>query len=166
MKNNNKSRFIMIIVFIFMCGMFLTNIQPVKAALPEACQGKYKLGDPTKCNIGLGKQVISNIKEGNVGGSSTDENVDCSGYLGDFGDILQTIVLGIQVAAIVVTIVLGILDFAKGATSDDGDLKKRATKNFAKRLIALLVILLLPALIKFIVLTFGFVSTNPLCGIV
>jgi len=72
-----------------------------------------------------------------------------------FSPELRDIVSGgytiLKVAAILLTLILGMIDFAKGIYSNDSDYLKKASKKFVKRLIACIVILLLPLIINPIV---------------
>ena len=81
-------------------------------------------------------------------GGNNNEPLTCNDFFdADMMDIISTIYKIIEFLAIILTIVLGMLDFAKGITSDDQDLIKKASKHFVKRLIICVVIFVLPLLI-------------------
>lgn len=71
------------------------------------------------------------------------------------------------VAGVILTIVLGILDFINAAASSDKDNLKKAYKKFFKRIIVLAVLLLLPYILEFIFKIIppiqGLNPDNPLC---
>ena len=52
--------------------------------------------------------------------------------------------------ALALMIILGVMDFVKAAMSDDQDALKKAWQKFAKRLIAVIILFLLPILIELI----------------
>ena len=74
----------------------------------------------------------------------------------------------IKVAALVLTLIFGMLDFFKGVASGNADAMKKMWNNFSKRLIAVIILFLLPVMIEFIlglVNISGIDASNPLCGI-
>lgn len=97
----------------------------------------------------------------------TEVKENCGEYISPISGDIKTIIGIAQLAAIVLVIVLGMMDFVKAAIQDDGDLKKTATKRFTRRLIALVLFLVLPSLINFILHAFGLFNQNsdPLCGL-
>jgi len=74
----------------------------------------------------------------------------------------------IKIAALILTLIFGMLDFFKGVASGEADATKKMWKSFYKRLIAVGILFLLPVIIEFIL---GIVSingvdpNNPLCGL-
>lgn len=64
-------------------------------------------------------------------------------------DFLMTLYYFLAIAGLVLTIVLGIMDFVKAAASHEGDANKKAGSKFVKRIIAAALLLLLPTLINF-----------------
>ena len=61
----------------------------------------------------------------------------------------------IRWVSLALMIVLGTLDFVKAAASDDQDALKKAWQNFIKRLIAVIILFLLPILVEFILYIAG-----------
>lgn len=74
----------------------------------------------------------------------------------------------IKIGGLILTLILGMTDFFKGVTSGEADAMKKVWKSFANRLIAVIILFLLPLIIEFL---FGLInisginSSNPLCGI-
>ena len=85
------------------------------------------------------------------------DSLDCEDALGDPNDpesmrsIVDTSYAIMRMIAVFLTVILGMLDFGKAVTSDDQDLVKKASKKFIKRLVALVVIFILPFIIDPIV---------------
>lgn len=74
----------------------------------------------------------------------------------------------IKIVAVVLTLVLGMFDFFKGITSGEADAMKKVWKSFSRRLIAVVLLFLLPVIIEFIlglVNIYGVNAENPLCGL-
>lgn len=73
-----------------------------------------------------------------------------------------------KIGALVLTIILGMLDFFGGLASGNPDTMKKAWKKFSKRLIAVVLLFLLPVILEFLlglVNITGLDSNNPLCGL-
>ena len=80
------------------------------------------------------------------------DKLECSDMLdGGLEEILDTAYLVMQFSAIILTIILGSLDFGRALSSSDQDLLKKASKKFVKRVIATVVIVALPFIIDPIV---------------
>ncbi len=92
---------------------------------------------------------------------------DCSFISEALQKRIQMIIGIIQIGGSVLVVILGITDFTKAVISEDADLKKNATKNFTKRLIALAILLLVPALVNFILTLTGIFSSgaDTTCGL-
>ena len=93
------------------------------------------------------------VEGGSGSGETVDsEALDCNGYFNnDLGKVLDAAYLILQVLAVALTVVLGMLDFGKAVWSNDQDLLKKASNKFIKRLVAMVVIILLPFIIDPIV---------------
>lgn len=92
---------------------------------------------------------------------------NCANYItADLAEEIGTIVMLLQLAAIVITVILGITEFAKATISEDADLKKGASKRFIRRIFIMVLILLVPAIVRFILFNFNIVTTDPLCNVV
>ena len=66
----------------------------------------------------------------------------------------------------VIVIVLGILDFIKAIGSDKEDEMKKAQGRFVKRLIAAVLIFIIPFIIEFVLDKMGFGEYISGCGII
>lgn len=74
--------------------------------------------------------------------------------------ILQALKL-IRWVGLAAMVILGVLDFTKAVASDDQDALKKAWGNFTKRLIAVIILFLIPMLIELIL----YLADIPTCGI-
>lgn len=98
----------------------------------------------------------------------SDETGFCVDYLGSADDpdtvasYLQTAYTIIKIGSIILVVVFSMVDFANAITSDKTDVKKTAIK-WVKRLVAVLIILLLPTFIDMIGNILGI--EDILCGI-
>lgn len=104
--------------------------------------------------------------------SDLDVNINYESGCGIFSNSIKewlTQVLDIiKIAALVLTLILGMLDFFKGVASGDADAMKKMWKHFSTRLIVVAILFLLPVIIEFLlglVTINGIDSSNPLCGI-
>ena len=73
--------------------------------------------------------------------------------------IMQALKL-IRWGGLVLMVVLGTLDFVKASASDDQDAIKKAGQNFIKRLIAVIILFLLPLLVELILFIVGKIGFN------
>ena len=73
--------------------------------------------------------------------------------------IMQALKL-IRWGGLVLMIVLGTLDFVKASAADDQDALKKAGQNFIKRLIAVIILFLLPLLVELILFIAGKIGFN------
>ncbi len=74
----------------------------------------------------------------------------CSLLDTEFGKILSDILKFIRIAGIVLCIVLGMFDFVKSVASGNEDNIKKNRSNFFKRLIAVVILLILPVLLDLV----------------
>lgn len=74
-------------------------------------------------------------------------NVSCS----EFKDISGPIWLTIQIAAPVLTIIMGATDFLKATAASDEKEIKKAISTFVKRLVLMIAILILPLIVNILV---------------
>ena len=70
----------------------------------------------------------------------------------------------IRWGALVLMVILGTLDFVKAAAADDQDSMKKASQNFIKRLIAVIILFLLPLLLEAILRIAGLLKYGEECG--
>lgn len=114
----------------------------------------------------LSYNLISSQKEVTIGGGEStinESDVQCD-------TITEYVWKGyyiLIVAGVILTVVLGILDFINATASSDKDNLKKAYKKFFKRVIVLAVLLLLPYILEFIFKIIppiqGVNPDNPLC---
>jgi len=94
---------------------------------------------------------LENIKNGNYYNVQTGEPINCSDFVTDGGvNIIQDIFNIIMIVGPILAIVLGGFDFAKASLQSDEQALKKAGSNFTKRIIAAVLLFLLPLLITFI----------------
>ena len=73
-----------------------------------------------------------------------------------------------KIVALILTLILGMVDFFKGVASGNADTMKKVWTSFSRRLIAVALLFLLPVILEFIlglVSIGGLDSANPLCGL-
>lgn len=93
---------------------------------------------------------------------------DCDIFSDDMKDWLIQLLDMIKIVGLVLAAILSMVDFLKGVGTGSADTMKKVWKSVGNRLIAVILLFLLPVLIEFI---FGLVTiegvdiTNPLCGI-
>lgn len=95
----------------------------------------------------------------------SDVDADCVAILGDLVDIIQEIFDIIKIAAPILLLFFGTLDFSKAVIANDNDAIKKATSSFIKRAIAAVAIFFLPFLINWIFTLPGIDIEGTLCGI-
>ena len=110
------------------------------------------VSEPIMKNSVVSASTIANEVYTEGGETADSEALDCDGYFNnDLGKILDAAYLILQVLAVALTVVLGMLDFGKAVWSNDQDLLKKASNKFIKRLVAMVVIIILPFIIDPIV---------------
>lgn len=95
-----------------------------------------------------------------------DYSANCALISKDLEKKLIWILNIIKYGGVVLAIGLGMFDFLKAILSDEGDANKKAVQKFIKRLIAAVLIFLLPLIIQFVITVVninGVDSTNPFC---
>ena len=97
-----------------------------------------------------------------------DDNVgiDCEGLLGD--KLLSTIdkIFGyVKIAAPIILIVLGSVDFGQAVLLDDKDALKKAGSKFIKRAIVCIAIFFVPTILSYILHYVDGTGVDPMCGI-
>lgn len=108
-----------------------------------------------------------------VKGGYIDNLSDGCGILsGDAWNLIQDVLNIIKIAGPLIAIGLGMIDFAKAVVAGDPDKEfKSAGVRFLKRIIAAIVLLLLPIILSFIMNIFlknkpGYDADNPFCDVV
>jgi len=92
--------------------------------------------------------------------------LNCEGLLGDdLLDLINDIFNYVKIAAPILLIVLGIVDFGQAVLSDDRDALKKATSKFVKRAIVCVVIFFVPLILNYVLGLIDKIGTDPLCGI-
>ncbi len=84
--------------------------------------------------------------------SGESRPIECKDFDDEEGNILKDIYLVIVIVAPILLMLLGALDFSKAVLSSDHDALKKAGQDFIKRVIATIILLLLPL---FLQLVFG-----------
>ena len=102
----------------------------------------------------------SNSESGEVGGKPGGDSgpvhieidkdpLTCDEFFSqEMKDIIKTSYTALKIIAIVLVMIYGMLDFGKSITTNDKDMLKKSTIKFVKRLVALVVILILPYIIN------------------
>lgn len=105
-------------------------------------------------------ESYSNPSGGEIGGGSGGDSgpvhieidkdpLTCDEFFSqEMKDIVKTSYTALKIIAIVLVMVYGMLDFGKSITTNDKDMLKKSTIKFVKRLVALVVILILPYIIN------------------
>lgn len=112
------------------------------------------------------KKIHKIRKENNLLNITVTITSGCAVISDDLGDWLIQLLDIIKIAALVLTLVLGMFDFLKGTVSGEADAMKKVWKSFSRRLIAVVLLFLLPVIIEFIlglVSIYGVDVDNPLC---
>ncbi len=105
-------------------------------------------------------------------GTTDLQNFNCGSFSNDFIEKLQFFLNILKIAGPIVAIGLGIVDFGKAVISGDADKEmKNASKKFITRIIAAVLLFLVPFLLAFILdVTIGnkdgYDSDNPFCNVV
>jgi len=100
------------------------------------------------------KEIICPIVEG------------CEGIFGEeLLGIIQEVLNYIQIAAPILLIVFGVVDFGQAILSDDQNALKKATSKFTKRAIACIAIFFAPLIVNLLLNLIEGMTTDPTCGI-
>ena len=103
--------------------------------------------------------------------SNIDSNINwtgCDVITKDMRTWLNQVLDLIKMIGLILAIVLGMVDFFKAMSSGESDAMKKAWKAFANRLIAVVILFLLPLVIEFVlglITINGIDPSSPLCGI-
>jgi hypothetical protein len=82
-----------------------------------------------------------------LGGIGNPQPIECK----DFGEgNIAKVFSYLSIIGTILLIVFGVIDFSKASLSGDDDALKKAGKNFSKRLIAAVLLLILPIIVNFI----------------
>ena len=110
-----------------------------------------------------------------AGGSNSNIKVDLN--LGENGcqsvltseliEWLQWVLDVVRIGALILTVILGIVDYVNATFSSKDDSIAKANKNFTTRLMALALLFLVPTLIEFVLSLFSISTTgdDPRCGL-
>lgn len=92
--------------------------------------------------------------------------VNCEGLFGDdLLDLIKKLLNYVQIAAPILLLILGSVDFGQAVLADDKDALKKATSKFVKRAIICVAIFFLPYIINYLLSFIDGMSKDPLCGI-
>lgn len=124
-------------------------------------------------NTGGTTEDNKNTSDGNkdTNGNTSNSGKDTSKYMDDKCDVLPSAIKKyindalnlIKWVGLVLMIVLGTLDFIKAAAADDQDALKKASKHFMYRLIAVIILFLLPLFIEIILNIAGLMKYGAEC---
>lgn len=104
--------------------------------------------------------MISNIGLGN------DVDVSCEGLLGDdLLDLISEIFTYIKIAAPILLLVLGSVDFGQAVISQDKDALTKAFSKFVKRAIICVAIFFIPIILEYLLKNLDGMTKDPMCGI-
>lgn len=133
------------------------------------------------CNIGTKETIFSEETEITDPNDSNKENADkkpitsektgnnCEGVLGDVMGIIDEVFDIVKIAAPILLIVFGTLDFSQAVLQDNQDMLKKATSKFIKRAIATIAIFFVPLLVRLLLSLPGMeelgLPDDPLCGL-
>lgn len=114
------------------------------------------------------QETISiSVKEINKDFKFDDTPLTCGDlFTPEIINFIKTAFFVIQIGAVILTVILGILDFSKATIASDADAIKKAFNSFIRRLIACGILILLPSLISFL-LDFvsipDIINSDPFC---
>lgn len=142
--------------------------------VPLAEDNSKQSGSPSKLNV-KGYQTDRQKNETSAqSNGSTSDDIDYTGgesavegcdMLGDdFLDKLKMAFTVIQILGVVLLVGLSIFEFAQAITSSEQEPMKKAGKNTVKRVIAAVILLLLPVLIGFILNLMDLAGVNDIAG--
>ena len=112
------------------------------------------------------------IKEASNLGLIDNSTIDCEMFSEDLNNILIKILDIVKIAGPILALGLGTIDFIKAMISDDADKEmKSAFKKLSTRLIAAVLLFIIPFILAFLMDTFlgnvdGYNSDDPFCGLV
>lgn len=91
----------------------------------------------------------------------------CGLISADLGEFLQWVLDIIRIAGVVLTVLLGVLDYAKASFASKEDAIKQANHDFSTRIMCLAILLLVPTIIELTLVLFdiGVTADNPTCGL-
>ena len=104
-----------------------------------------------------GNSLEPGISDPGLSSPSTGGEASCTGILGN-GDTLKYTKMAltiIQIGGVVLAIILSMIDFMGAIMSGDADINKKFSKKLMIRVTMAAILLLVPALLKFILNTFG-----------
>lgn len=130
-------------------------------------QAAYNQGTQNTAASKKADKKVSKIRKMN---SKLDVNLNITSECGiisaDLKSWLKTLLNIINISALVLTVILGMLDFFKAVASGEADANKKAFKKFYTRLIVVGILFLLPVIIEFIlglVPIEGVKTSDPFC---
>lgn len=96
----------------------------------------------------------------------SEATISCEGLLGsDLLDLLHKYFGYLKIAAPILLIVMGGVDFGQAVLSDDKEALKKAGSKFLRRTIACAALFFLPYILEEILKYVDLIGTDPLCGI-
>ena len=96
-------------------------------------------------------QALQGLNDSFSDGFSGTGAMDCNGIIGhEVMSDIREILKWIRIAAPILIVILGSLDFGKAVISDDANALSKATSTFVKRLIAAVILFFVPLLIDYL----------------
>lgn len=123
---------------------------------------------PTDLSADGGEAIIGGGSTGKPGeiGPNTGPAMTCDSLKQtDTYKIIREIFKWIQIAAPIMLIIFGILDFGKAVASGDNDAMKKAQSSFVKRVIVVVIIILLPFIMDLLISLLDGALGNDVCTI-
>ena len=142
------------------------TVNNAKIQMQSFCKQKLSNSNYTKNNRCLLECLTLNDKlaelEGKLCDSKNDQDCNDCGLSDQIIAFIYNILKWVKYIAPVLVIILGILDFVKALAAQDDDAMKKAQGKFVKRLIAAVLLFLLPLIIDYVLSVFHF---NDSCNI-
>ncbi|MDD3048871.1 MAG: hypothetical protein PHQ89_02640 [Bacilli bacterium] len=113
----------------------------------ETLQEKYEADMEA---LGLDPDIAKNYGDATGLDVGAGGKLKCSDFEDSEGNILSYILTLLKILAPILVIILGVVDFAKAMASSEDDAIKKAAGNFGKRLVAAVILFLIPSIIQII----------------
>lgn len=151
-------------ILTLLISMFSVNFITVEASEMKVYEGYFAATKSFEPEVPEDADEVTSGPSYEVDEVLDDPNVDCEDIVGAPAIKLMNEIFGwMKIAAPIMVIMYGTYDFAKAAVSNDPSKElKTAQQNFTKRLIAALLLFLLPFILETVL---GAYLSNPTCGI-
>lgn len=159
----NKSLKRLLITFLLIFSLFVCS--PVFADNNEntnSLDNSSEVSKNVKTDSNTDNLDVNNLVKSNSGKYTCEQLLGSKDTKGTVMHLLSDIYGIMRIAAVILVIVLGMLDFTSAVAASDSDKLNKAGKIFTKRLIILLVFFLIPNLVNLIItIAFG---PSYICG--